>query len=135
MVGGGDTRWKKINELMTRATADTSKAHYKRDLGPTGRNNWTNRGRLLRSLSSLEFLRNLRIAEILFVEIKQVQAQAVLHLALAQIVQVRLPVAVLGQIFRHMRRQKNMPGIAAIQHPLGNVDSQLRQSLFCRSHP
>jgi hypothetical protein len=52
-----------------------------------------------------------------------VQAQAVLHLALAQIVQVRLPVAVIGQIFRYMPRQKNMPGIAAIQHPLRDVDS------------
>ena len=44
--------------------------------------------------SSLELLRDLRIAEILFVEVKQMQAQTVLHLALAQIVQVRLPVAV-----------------------------------------
>ncbi len=74
--------------------------------------------------SSLEFLRDLRIAEILFVEVKQVQAQAVLHLTLAQIVQVRLPVPVLGQIVRYMPRRKNMPGIAAIQHPLRDVDSR-----------
>ena len=52
------------------------------------------------------------------------QAQAVLHLALTQIVQVWLPVPVVGQIFRRSRRQKNMPGIAAIQDPLGDIDSR-----------
>jgi hypothetical protein len=31
-------------------------------------------------------------------------------------------VAVLGQIFRYMRGQKDMPSIATIQHPLGDVD-------------
>jgi hypothetical protein len=64
------------------------------DLGPTGKNNWTNRGRLFPSFSSLELLRDLWIAEILFVEVKKMQVQAMFHLALAQIVQVRLPVAV-----------------------------------------
>jgi hypothetical protein len=99
-------------------------SRYKRDLGPTGKANWPNRGRLLRSFSSLELLRDLWIAKIIFVDVKEVQAQAVLHLALAQIVQVRLPVPVLGQIFRHMPRQKNMPGIAAIEHPLRDIDSR-----------
>ncbi len=47
-----------------------------------------------------------------------------LHLTFAQIVQVRLPVPILGQILRHMPRQKNMPGIAAIQHPLRDIDSR-----------
>ena len=46
------------------------------------------------------------VAEIVFVEINQVQPQPVLYLALAEIVQVRLPVPVLRQIFRHMRRTK-----------------------------
>jgi hypothetical protein len=50
---------------------------------------------LLPSSSSLEFLRDLRVAEIVLVEVKQVQVQSVLHLALAQIMQVRLPMAVL----------------------------------------
>jgi hypothetical protein len=53
-----------------------------------------------------------------------VQTQTVLHLALAQIVQARLPVPILGQIIGHMLGQKNMPGIAAIQHPLRDVDSR-----------
>ena len=70
-----------------------------------------------------ELFRNLWIAETIFVEIKQVQAQSMLYLALAQIVQLRLPVPIIGQIFRHMPGQKNMPAIAAIQHPLGHIDS------------
>ena len=83
-----------------------------------------NRGCLLPSFPSLELLRDLWVAKIIFVDIKEVQAQAVLHLTLAQILQVRLPVPVLGQIFRHMRRQENMPGIAAIQHTLGDIYSR-----------
>jgi len=47
----------------------------------------------------------------------------VLHLTLAKIVQIRLPVPVLGQIFRYMPGQKNMPGIAAIHDALRHVDS------------
>ena len=78
--------------------------------------------RSLLPFPSLEFLRDLWIAKILFVEVKQVQMQAVFHLALAQIVQVRLPVPVVRQIFRYMPRQKNMPCVATIQHPLGDVD-------------
>src|SRR5678815_6052800 len=45
-----------------------------------------------------------------------------LRFTLAQIVQVRLPVPVLGQIFRYMTGQKNMPGIAAIHDALRYVD-------------
>jgi hypothetical protein len=45
-----------------------------------------------------------------------------LHFTLAQIVQVRLPVPVLGQIFRYVPGQKNMPAIAAIHDALRYVD-------------
>ena len=93
-------------------------------LGPTGRNDRTdaNTGRLLPSSSSLEFVRKMWIAEIVFAEIKQVQPQPVLNLTLAEIAQVRLPVPVLNQIFRYMPGQKNMPGIAAIHDALRHVD-------------
>src|SRR5207302_9743111 len=74
------------------------------------------------SSSSLEFVRKMWIAEIVFVEINQMQPQPVLHLTLAEIVQVRLPVPVLGQIFRYMPGQKNMPGIAAIHNALRHID-------------
>jgi hypothetical protein len=83
-----------------------------------------NHGSFVLPFSSLESLRDLRIAKILFVEVKQVQVQAVLHLTLAQIVEVRLPVPVLGQIVRYMFGQKNMPGIAAIQNPLRDIYSR-----------
>ena len=109
MVSDGDVRWKKINELLTKAMADTSKATM-RQPGQSGRINWMDCYR--RSLLSIFFagvLRDLRIAEILFVKIKQVQTQAVFHLALAQIVQVRLPVAVVRQIFRHCADKRICP--------------------------
>src|SRR4029450_10044041 len=47
-----------------------------------------------------------------------------LHFTLAQIVQVRLPVPVLGQIFRYVPGQKDMPAIAAIHHPLRDIYSR-----------
>lgn len=89
-----------------------------------------NRGRLLPPFPSPEFLGDLRIAETILVEVKQVQAQPVLHLVLAQIVKVRLPVAILRQIFRHMRRQKNVSGVTAVQHSLRNIDSRTRYIRF-----
>src|SRR4029434_7831651 len=84
-------------------------SNYKQRLWPSGPD-WTNHGRFVFPSSSLELFRNLWIAEIVFVEVNQVQPQTVLHLTLAQIVQVRLPVPVLGQILRHVPGQKNMPG-------------------------
>src|SRR5215472_11488369 len=85
-----------------------------------------NTGRLVPSSSSLEFVRKMWVAEIVFVKINQVQPQAVLYLTLAEIVQIWLPVAVLGQIFRYMPGQKNMPGITAIHNALRHVDSRSR---------
>ena len=60
------------------------------------------RGRLLPSFPWLKFLRDLWIAEVVFIKVKQVQAQAVFHFTLAQVMQVRLPVPVLGQILGYM---------------------------------
>jgi hypothetical protein len=64
----------------------------------------------------------LRIAKTILVEVKQVQAQAVLDFAFSQIMQVRLPMPVFTQVLRYVRGEKNMPGIAAIQHSLRNID-------------
>jgi hypothetical protein len=66
------------------------------------------------------------VAEIVFVEINQVQPQPVFHLTLAEMVQVGLPLPVLGLIFRYMPGQKNMPGIAAIHDALCHVDPRSR---------
>jgi hypothetical protein len=48
--------------------------------------------------------------------------QAVLDFAFTQIMQIRLPMPVFTQVLRHVRGQKNMPGIAAIQHALRDID-------------
>ena len=56
-------------------------------------------------------------------KIKQMQAQAVLDFAFTEIMQARLPMPVLAQVLRDVRRQKNMSGIAAIHHALRNIDS------------
>jgi hypothetical protein len=66
----------------------------------------------------------LRIAEAILIKVKQVQAQPILHFALAQVVQVRPPVAIFGQILGHVLRQKNVPGITAIHHSLRYIDSR-----------
>jgi hypothetical protein len=50
--------------------------------------------RCLLPSSPLELLRDLWIAKIVFVQVKEVQAQPMLHFALAQIVQVWLPMPV-----------------------------------------
>ena len=51
------------------------------------------------------------------------QAQSMLDLAFAEIVQARLPMPVLAEVLGNMRGEKNMPGIAAIHHSLRHVDS------------
>jgi hypothetical protein len=78
-------------------------------------------GRLFPS-SSLKFLGNCRIAEILFVKINDMKPKAMFHFALAQIVQVRLPVTVLGQVVCQMLRNKYMASISAIHDTLRDVD-------------
>ena len=51
------------------------------------------------------------------------QPDAVLDLASAQVAQTRGPLPVLHQIIRHVLRDKNVSGIAAIHHPLRHVDA------------
>ncbi len=46
-----------------------------------------------------------------------------LYLAIAEIVQERLPVPVLGEIIRHAPREQDVPGVTAIHHPLRSVNS------------
>src|SRR4029077_532833 len=46
-----------------------------------------------------------------------------LYLAFTQIVQVRLPMSVLLQIFGDMPGEENVTGITTVHHPLGHVDS------------
>ena len=57
------------------------------------------------------------------VEIDQVQSLAVFDFALAEIVEIRLPLIVLFEIFGDVVRNQDVAGIAAIHHALSNVDS------------
>jgi hypothetical protein len=72
----------------------------------------------------------LRITETILVEVEQMQAQPVLDFAFTQIMQVRLPMPVFAQVLRHVRRQKNMSGVTAIQHSLGNIYSRTSNVRF-----
>ena len=69
-----------------------------------------------------KLLRHFGIAQWLRVEIHQMEPHAMLDLAFAQITQPRRPLPVLHQIIRHMLREENVPGVAAIHHPLRHVD-------------
>ncbi len=77
-------------------------SNNKHELGRTRSANWMSGGRLFPSLPSPELLGDLWVAKVIFAQVEQVQAQPVLHLTLTQIVQVRLPVPVLGQIFGYV---------------------------------
>src|SRR4030095_16645538 len=119
-------RWRSIEKDQgtdNQCNCRHNQGRYEHDFGPTGGSNWTdaNGGRVF-PFSSSEFLRDLRIAKTILVEVKQVQAQAVLDFAFTQIMQVRLPMPVFTQVLRYVRGQKNMPGIAAIQHSLRDID-------------
>src|SRR4029077_21246711 len=78
---------------------------------------------ILPSLPAFQFLRNRRVAEAVLVEINKIKPQPVFYLPLAEVVQERLPVAVLSEVVRHMFGQENMSGIAAIHYPLRHVNS------------
>ena len=51
------------------------------------------------------------------------EPDAVLDLAFAEVAQTRRPLPVLHQIIRHVLGEKNVPGVAAIHHPLRHVDA------------
>src|SRR5689334_7336029 len=80
-------------------------------------------GRVTSLAGGDESLRSLRISDFVVVKIHQRNDFAVFHFALAEIVQIRLPVAVLNKIFSDTLRQQNVFGIAAIHYPLGDVDA------------
>ena len=76
------------------------------------------------SFLSFELLRRLRITQFICIKIGDRNNVAVLDLAFTQIVQVRPPMAVLCQIFGDTLREQDVTGIAAIHHPLRDVNSR-----------
>ncbi len=71
----------------------------------------------------MEFFGRFRIADFATVEIHDTDAAAVFYFAFTELVQVRLPTWIVFKVFSDVFREKNMSGITAIHHPLGNVDS------------
>ena len=104
----------------------TQHCDNKRHFWPLRRGNRTIDVRCLFRSSFPQFFGNLWITETIFVEIKHVEMQPMLHFARAQIVEISPPVAYFGQIFHNVGRQKNVSGIAAVKHPLGDIDSRAR---------
>ena len=54
------------------------------------------------------------------------QAHTVFHLKLADLMQERSPTGVFLQVLSHMLGEEDVPGIAAIHHPLRHVDAGAR---------
>ncbi len=70
-----------------------------------------------------KLFRQHRIASFVCVKIYHRHGNVMLHLAVAEIVQVWLPVAILLEICRNPFRQKNVSSVAAIHHALGHIDA------------
>jgi hypothetical protein len=70
-----------------------------------------------------EFFRQFWIAQFSTVEIDHIDALAVFNRAVAQVMQLRLPLPVVLQIVGDMSRKKNVSRISAVHHPLCDVNS------------
>src|SRR2546428_8090607 len=70
-----------------------------------------------------KFLRQYGVTDFASVEIDQVYADAMFHLAFTELVQVRPPLAVMSEIFSNPAGKENVAGIAAIHYALRHVDS------------
>src|SRR5438876_8906691 len=70
-----------------------------------------------------QLLRQRRIAELFREEVHYEETDAVFYLTFTEVMQVRLPVRVLLEIFGRMFGQQNVPGVTAVHHPLGRVDT------------
>src|SRR5438309_12057414 len=91
------------------------------------RPNWTNRGAsLLPSFPSFKFLGKSRIAKAVLAEVHNMKPQAVLHLALPKILQVRLPIPASSQILRQTLAHKSVPGVPEIHDPLRHITPRPR---------
>src|SRR6202011_453073 len=86
---------------------------------------WDNRDtREFRSSCNVrQFLGRLRIAELFGVNIYDSELHSVFHFDFANLMQMRLPQAVLREVVGHALRHQNVSGIAAIHHSLRDVNS------------
>ena len=65
----------------------------------------------------------IRIADNIGIKIHHRDNDAVFHFKIPEFVQIRLPAAVLREIIGHAFANENVTGIAAIHHPLRDVDA------------
>src|SRR5205085_7875082 len=96
-------RWspsiKKDQRTDNQGNCGHQKSDCKRSLGPPESSNWTNaNGRGGAPSSRAEFLRDLRVAQAILVEVKQVQAQPLLDFAFAEVVQDRVPMPEVAKV-------------------------------------
>src|SRR5207249_10131045 len=78
-------------------------------------------------LHRLESLRQLRIAEFIVIEVHYRYAHPMFRFARTKIVQERSPLLVFFQTFSRVMGENNLPGIAAIHHPLRHVKASARE--------
>jgi len=71
--------------------------------------------------SGLELARQFRITNLIRVETEEAHAHAMFHFTWAKLVQERLPVRVLFEVFRDMSGKQDVSGITTVHYPLGNV--------------
>src|SRR4029077_9361330 len=69
-----------------------------------------------------ELFRQVRIPQLFSVEIDDRDTHAMLHFAFAKVVQMRLPMLELFQVFGDMPGEQDVTGIAAVHHSLRSVD-------------
>src|SRR5437773_3001535 len=74
-------------------------------------------------LEGLELLWQLRVAHFVRIEVRDRDTHSVFYFACPKVVQERSPLFVLFEILGDMLRKKNVPGVAAIHHPLRDIDS------------
>src|SRR5215472_15136310 len=73
--------------------------------------------------SSFEPFRRVGIANLIAPKVDHSENGTVLDFAFPQLMQVRLPLPILAQIFCCTLRQKNVAGVTAVHDPLRYVDS------------
>ena len=88
------------------------------------------------SFAAAQFFGHSRIPEIVLIKINDVETEAVLHLAFAQVMQRRLPVGVLREVVGDVFREQDVAGVASVHNPLSDIDSrsgEIRPIVYVRN--
>src|SRR5438876_10467814 len=74
-------------------------------------------------LKRQESLGQLRITDLIRVEVRNAHAHSVFYVECTDIVQKRSPALVFCQVLSHVMGEEDVPGVSAIHHPLRHVDA------------